>query len=731
MAISDEMIFEDEDDNSAHASQAGYWQVLVVDDDSDVHKATSLTTRDLVIEDKKLALHHAYSAEQAYELLEESNDFAVILLDVVMETDDAGLRLVKKIRRQLNNTLVRIILRTGQPGYAPETDTIRDYDINDYKTKTELTRTRLFTSLTTAVRTYRQMLSQREMVRGLETVVRASTELTKLHGMQRFSEGLVVQLSALLGMPPEGLVCAEVTCDTGFPARIIAAAGQYHHLINEPLSRLPENISQIMQQCLSSRTNIIDEGLTLYFPTDSDHGIAAHVDVKRTLDDNEKHLLRVFSASMSVGFDNVLLYKKLSNQAYVDSLLGIANLNQLIEWLQDSDIVKSGHSLALVDIDDFSMINDTFGHESGDMLLLSVYQRIRMEATNCRVARTAGDVFAVVGPDSVLSAENFTNVFLQPFACGSEFIRLTATAGILPFKDQTSMGSGALQDAHLALKQGKLHHRGAATYFDEQFGAHSREHMRLLRSLREAFSQTELFLVYQPKVCARTEKTVGFEALIRWKNKNGDLIPPDRFIPLAEKSGMIIPMGFYVFRKACEFLTQLHQMGHGELTIAVNVSHIQLREPDFVEQLTNILEQTQVERHALELEITESIASDDIDSTMRKLNEIKQLGVRISIDDFGTGFSSLSVLRHLPASSLKIDKAFVDEIMVDEHIPRMVIDLGHNLGMTVIAEGVETQEQLTRLRELGCDTVQGWLYSPAITEDQVKEWLQETHAGNT
>jgi EAL domain-containing protein (putative c-di-GMP-specific phosphodiesterase class I) len=187
---------------------------------------------------------------------------------------------------------------------------------------------------------------------------------------------------------------------------------------------------------------------------------------------------------------------------------------------------------------------------------------------------------------------------------------------------------------------------------------------------------------------------------------------------------MIIAMGFYVLRKACEFLKQLHQKGYSELTMAVNVSHIQLREPDFIEKLTNILEDTQVDRHALELEITESIASDDIDTTIRKLNEIRRLGVQISIDDFGTGFSSLSVLRHLPASSLKIDKEFIDEIIADEHIARMVINLGHNLGMTAIAEGVERQEQLARLKELGCDTVQGWLYSPAITEDQVKEWLQ-------
>lgn len=724
MAVSDEMIFTDEDDSSSQTTQADYWQILVVDDDPDVHKATSLVTRDLIIEGRKLALHHAYSADQAYDLLEKDNEFAVMLLDVVMETEDAGLRLVAKVRRQLNNTLVRIILRTGQPGYAPETDTIRDYDINDYKTKTELTRTRLFTSLTTAMRTYRQMMSQREMIRGLEIVVRASTELTKLHGMQRFSEGLVVQLSVLFDMHPEGLVCAEESGDSGFPSRIIAAAGQYRQLMNEPLSRLPDNIRQVLQQSLSSRNNIIEKGLTLYFPTDSSHGVAAYIDVKRTLTDSERHLIRVFSASMSVGFDNVLLYKKLSDQAYIDPLLGIANLNQLIEWLQDSDIVKPHHSLALVDIDDFSMINDTFGHDSGDILLLSVYKRIRLEAPNCRIARIAGDVFAVVGPDNILSAENFYDVFTQPFACGSELIRLTATAGILPFQDKTRMGSGALKDAHLALKQGKLHHRGAATYFDEQFGAHSREHMSLLRSLREAFSQTELYLMYQPKICTQTEKTVGFEALMRWKNKEGDLIPPDRFIPLAEKSGMIIAMGFYVLRKACEFLKQLHQKGYSELTMAVNVSHIQLREPDFIEKLTNILEDTQVDRHALELEITESIASDDIDTTIRKLNEIRRLGVQISIDDFGTGFSSLSVLRHLPASSLKIDKEFIDEIIADEHIARMVINLGHNLGMTVIAEGVERQEQLARLKELGCDTVQGWLYSPAITEDQVKEWLQ-------
>ena len=201
--------------------------------------------------------------------------------------------------------------------------------------------------------------------------------------------------------------------------------------------------------------------------------------------------------------------------------------------------------------------------------------------------------------------------------------------------------------------------------------------------------------MYQPKIDLRNGKTSGFEALLRWRNNEGDMIPPDRFIPLAEKSGLIIALGYFVLRQACACLFRLHQQGHNNLTMAINVSQVQLRETDFTEQLQQIVQDSQVPAEAIELEITESVAAEDFNFLVQRLNEIRALGFGIAIDDFGTGFSSLGVLRHLPATRLKIDRVFINEIYSDDSIARMVISL-NSLAMQITAEG-ETEQQNQQL----------------------------------
>lgn len=720
---SDNFMFSSEDDGTVQqAGTAGVWQVLVVDDDPDVHETTALALRNLTIDGRKLELVHAHSAGEALSVLSAQNDFAVILLDVVMESEDAGLKLVHRIRGELNNRLLRIILRTGQPGYAPEMDTIRDYDINDYKTKTELTRTRLFTSMTTAIRTYRQMREQEELRIGLELVVSASTELTQVKGLQLFAEGVVVQLSALLGLSPEGLICAEQG-DAHKPARVIAAAGQFSHLVNQPLELLPVKVRHLLQQCLQQRCNVQDDGLALYFPTENPRGLAAWVELKRPLQDTDMHLLQVFSSSMSVGFENVMLYTRMRDQAYCDPLLQIPNLNQLLLWLADPALVCNGNTLAVIDIDDFSAINDTLGHSFGDNILRAVYHRLSNVLAACRIARIGSDIFAVIGPDDSLTPDAVKNLFITAFICAEEPLRLSATTGFVQLQGRTPAGSELLKDAHLALKQAKLSNRGGSACFSEELGIQARERIRLLTSLREAFNQTQMFLLYQPKIDLSSGKTSGFEALIRWRNADGDLIPPDRFIPLAEKSGMIIAIGYFVLRSACDFLRRLHVQGYTWLTMAINVSQVQLKEADFVNRLKIILAASHVPPSAVELEITESTAAEDAAMLIERLQEIRALGVKIAIDDFGTGFSSLSILRHMPATRLKIDRSFINEMTSDDSIPRLVISLGHSMDMQITAEGVETKEQRDLLQTLGCDEAQGWLYAPALDEKKAEEWL--------
>jgi len=707
------------------------WQVLIVDDDDDVHHATQLALRDLSIEGRPIALLHAHSGQEARTMIEANDDLAVVLLDVVMESPDAGLQLVREVRQVLHREAVRIILRTGQPGYAPELDTIRHYDINDYRTKSELTRVRLFTSLTVAVRVYRQMRAHEQTRRGLEMVVKASTELSKLHGMQLFAQGVVNQLCALLGIRPEGLICAQAGLQqAGDPARVIAAAGRFGDLIQRPLHELGlPRVQALLERCLDERRSVFDEGLGLYFATSDGRGLAAYIEHDAPLQPIDKHLVEVFCSSMSAGFENVLLYGQLVDQAFVDPLLHIPNLNQFLQTLSALPAGEPDQTLAVIDIDAFAAINDMLGHAFGDSALRAVSLRLRERLGEpCTIARVGADVFGVLGPADRVNPDNLISLFNGPFVALGQSVRLSATMGLVRLDERSERGPDLLNNAHLALKRAKLQRRGTVCYFTEDMGQEARERMLLLDALRAAAGSSQLFIAYQPKVCLRTGQALGLEALMRWRRPDGQLVPPDRFIPLAEQAGLMMVLGSFVTFHACAQLKQLHDAGHTQLSMAINVSHAQLREPDFVPLLSQALLDTGVRPEMVELEITESMAADDLTLVQQRLADVRALGLKVAIDDFGTGFSSLSVLRHLQADRLKIDRCFIQELEHDQRIAQMVVKLGKLLNMQITAEGVETTAQRDILRGMGCDEAQGWLYARPMPADELLNWLR-SHQG--
>ncbi len=724
------MLIEDDSQAVVEERNGSSWKILVVDDDKDVHTATELALRGLTIEGRSLELVHAHSGQQACELLAADEGFAVVLLDVVMESEDAGLKVVYFVREKLKRSALRIILRTGQPGYAPELETIRSYDINDYKTKSELTRVRLFTSLTTAIRAYQQMRAHEAMRRGLELVVKASTELTKLHGMKMLAQGVVGQLCALLDIEPEGLICAQAGLENSDePARIIAAAGQFSDQVPCPLHELQHpTVQQAIEQCLKEKRSFYEPDLLLYFATEGGRGLAAYVRIKRKLGDFDRHLLEVFCASMAVGFENVLLYGRLIDQAFVDPMLRIPNLNRLLEQLAAPGLDRAGSTLAAIDIDDFSIINDTLSHEFGDALLHAVADRLQAKLPQSGIARLGSDIFGVLGPASEVQPEHLQEVFAEAFAVMGERLRISATIGLVRLGDMQRNSPELLKDAHLALKQAKIRQRGSCSYFSQSMGQDARERMRLLSGLHDAFESHLFFMVYQPKLNLADGQPSGMEALLRWRGLDGQLVPPDRFIPLAEQSGMMVAIGTFVLRTACNKLARLRAAGHLGLTMAINVSQAQLREPDFVDVLRRALNDAGVPAAQVELEITESMAAEDLSLIQKLLGEIVALGVKIAIDDFGTGFSSLSVLRKLPAHRLKIDRSFIQEIESDDSIARMVIGLGHSQGMQITAEGVENEAQREILCRLGCDEGQGWLFARPMEKEVLRDWLEQHHA---
>lgn len=743
----DDLVFLDEPeagDTLPRIRLAKKWRIMIIDDDPDVHSATTFALGSLEIQHRPLSFLHAYSASEARDILAHENDIAIILLDVVMEQEDAGLQLVSHIRKTLGLSDVRIILRTGQPGYAPEIDAIRDYDINDYKTKSELTRTKLYTAVTSAIRSYEQICAISASRRGLELIIHASTELMARQGLQNFSSGVLVQLVALLGGHAEGFVCSQPTNYTIEPApdklaqetagelRILAATQSFESWIGQSMDLVADTkIQALVQQTLLARHNIYESAATvLFFSNVAQRELTVYLNTGLHLNEMDKRLLEVFCSNVSVGLDNVMLTSRLHNYAFYDPLTGLANRLKLLQTLNETlqSPLKQETALSLIDIDHFAETNDALGHHFGDLLLCAVARRLASHFGNdYQIARVGSDTFALLGDEKKVCPDEILSLFTAPFDVDNQDVQLSATIGLVKLNDYEGDGSEALKDTNIALKRAKTHQRSGYTYFTRDMGVEIRERVRMMHALRSAFESERLFLVYQPQVDMRTKQAVGAEALLRWKTEEGKFIPPDQFIPIAEYSGLIVDIGEWVLRSACRELVHLRSLGHTDFQMAINVSQAQFSHPLFMQSLHRALQDTQAPPGCIELEITESMAMKDPELLIKTLYQIKQLGIRISIDDFGTGFSSLSHLQKLNVDKLKIDRAFVNEIdsaTGNGSIAKMVVQLGQSLEMAIIAEGVETQTQTDTLLSFGCHLAQGYLYAKPMTRDDLYPWLE-------
>ncbi|MCB1955967.1 MAG: EAL domain-containing protein [Rhodocyclaceae bacterium] len=731
MAEADEqLVFLDEDPSEEDLPVVDRpWTLLIVDDDIDVHEATRYALRGIEVLGRSLELLHAYSAEEAFQLLSRPNDVGVILLDVVMETNDAGLQLVDRIRSQLGLAQVRIILRTGQPGQAPELDAIRRYDINDYKTKSELTRTRLFTTIVAAIRAYDQLHRMDESRKGLEKIVAASNGLIAQHGLETFSEGVITQIASLIGVPAEGLVCARGGLSPD-EVVVIAAAGRYGGMIQRNVRTISEpRIASALLRCLEERRNIVEKrSVTLYI--EAVHGLAyaAFVDSVQPIHDVDRDLLQVFCSNISRCADNIHLVDELKRQAFVDTLLELPNRSAMLREL-DIRLASGGDSstaaLAVIDIDQFSSINDMFGHRFGDQLLVQVAARLRGRLPDCFVARVSGGAFGVLCSRGTLAAEHFGSVFNDPLEVNGIEQALSVSSGIVRLADVQGDGSSCFQNAYIALKRAKALGAGHSVIYSGGMSDEAHSRSRILGQLQGANARGELFPVFQPQIDLTDGRVVGLEALLRWRDANGDLIPPGEFIPIAEQSALILSLGDWILRQSLDALRKLAERGHQQLKVAVNVSVVQLRQSDFAARLDAALAATGVAPDLLELEITESAAALGTGELAALLEDLRTRGIRIAIDDFGTGFSSLAYLDKLPADCLKIDRSFIEQLDGAQGTPitELIVPLGHRLGMRVLAEGVETENQLRILRQLGCDGVQGFLLGRPMPFEELSDWL--------
>ncbi|HEY3699717.1 MAG TPA: EAL domain-containing protein [Spongiibacteraceae bacterium] len=437
-------------------------------------------------------------------------------------------------------------------------------------------------------------------------------------------------------------------------------------------------------------------------------------------------------------------YDQLEQMAFYDTLTGLANRrlfrNRLEHMLSNIPRSGAGVALILIDLDHFKHVNDSMGHDSGDSLLTVVSERLKhcVRFTDT-VARLGGDEFAVIlpnVPDTLTAsaiAEKIMQALSKPVLLGDQEITISGSMGISMAPEDSNTAEVLIKNADLALYKAKDEGRNNFKFFTTEMNTLLVRHLNLVQQLRQAIDNQSFLLQYQPQIDLLSGQLVGFEALVRWQQKDRGMVSPMEFIPVAEETGLIIPLGRWILRTACQQMRALvdAKLVNNRAVMAVNLSVKQFEDMQLIKFIGETLIEFGLRPAQLELELTESVLMENIEDTVEALNNLKALGVGLSIDDFGTGYSSLSYLKRLPVNVVKVDRSFVMDIphdIEDMEITAAVIAMAHKLRYKVVAEGIETDEQYKFLRESGCDYGQGYFFSPPLSPDALVDFCRHYQA---
>lgn len=465
-------------------------------------------------------------------------------------------------------------------------------------------------------------------------------------------------------------------------------------------------------------------------PFDPNDEIGGAIEIAQNLiNQNADNIRRIKSAAED----------KIHKLAYYDTLTALPNRTQFLQLLAEKSRPSRDDSVArfavvAIDLDHFKDINDSMGHNVGDAILRGVGKRLRAAMPESAiVSRTGEDEFAIMMPltSDITTARDVGDRVLgvirsEPFKVFNEQFQVRASIGVSTFPDDSLDPDGVLKNADIALNRSKEEGRDRVKEYSEDFDRAVQQRFQLLRDLRDALEQKQLNVYFQPQLDLKTGEIIGAEALLRWfkpdnSKQGGSFVSPADFIPVAEQSGLIVPIGEWVMEVACKAAADWRRSTGKDIRIAVNVAAAQFIQGDLVNYVQKVLKSTGLPANRLELEVTESVFMEDIQHTIETLQQLHQLGVELAIDDFGTGYSSLSYLRQFPIDRLKIDQSFIRNALNDQNdasIARTIVRLGHSLNLKVIAEGVETKEHEKFLMAEGCDEVQGFRYSRPVPVDQ-------------
>lgn len=470
------------------------------------------------------------------------------------------------------------------------------------------------------------------------------------------------------------------------------------------------------------------------------------VRVQDTTDDEIGILSRGFNEMLShiqindekLAYELTERYKAeehLDKLAYYDVTTGLPNRHFFHEHLERAveHALKTKQKMALLflDLDNFKIVNDTLGHKTGDMLLKQASARLsNVLRQNDYICRIGGDEFAIILEkvnqleDVSIVSKKCIEALSNPFVFDSNSFFIGVSIGVSICPEDAAAANDLLVNSDMAMYEAKLRGKNNYQYFNKEMNdTHSRK-FQLESDLRHAINQGQMELYYQPQVDANNGTLIGIEALMRWNHPEKGMVAPDEFIPIAEETGLILPLGEWLIKTACQHCNQVIESGFRDISIAINISGIQVRENTFIDNVRNALETSGIKPGYLEFELTESILMDDSALVIDKVNQLNNLGVNVTIDDFGTGFSSMSYLKSFPIHKLKIDKSFISGLpqsSEDMAITRAIIAMAHGMNIKVVAEGVEHDDQVDFLCEHGCDIFQGYYYArPMPLDDLLK-----------
>jgi len=728
-----EGVFHDEDDADLGKSP---WRILVVDDDEEVHRATHFALRHIKVDGRSLELIHADSADAARGILEESRNIAVAMVDVVMETPDAGLKLVDTIRNELGNASIRIVLRTGQPGYAPELEVVRRYDINDYRTKSELTQNRLVTTLTAAIRAYAQIERVQAANRGMETVAQAANEIFTLRTVQDFSRILIKRVEELLQQSVDGIVCLQqVATQQGESGLYIEyATGCYHRFLGNPASScLDIELQRVIHRCMAARTSLFEPMRILMWLGHGRRDAVAVLDLPEGLSDVSRNLLQMYASSLEIGFENVDLIERLDFFAYRDALTHLSNRSRFITEV-DQDLFRahsSPHCLAIFDVVRFSEVNDSLGLRSGDSLLVAVAKRLRTAiGPDAMLARLSADSFAAYGPEASIDVQGVQEAFVPPFFIHGHVLAVQLRIGVVRLEQCSGNSVELMRSASLAIRQMRM--RGVESgcmYFSAEMSEDARVRVSILHGLRAAVDFGRgLSLVFQPVINVRTNHVVCVEALLRWHTDLGEDVSPERFVPLAEQTGMINELGMWVLEHAVEQLAVWQMHGFEDLAVSVNVSPVQLQTRGFAEKVVNLFRLSEVDTSRVYLEITNAACLVESSCLMPEVERLRSAGIRLLADNFGLETVPLLRLMELPVDTVKLAAEYVHMLSKEEGVrgkALSVIRLACQCSQTVMAKEVENEQTVSMLQEAGCEHMQGYYLASPMSSTQLLKWLRQ------